>query len=236
MLTSLTKPKKLKLSIFFVILALVFNLLFIHTDGFSQNNKSSSEDLTVSNVEILGNKRVEKELIELNIKTKPGEKYSLDKVREDLKQIYKLGYFENVYVVDEKPVIVDLRISGNDKVKKDKIEEVMDIKEGEIIDLKKVDSSLNAIRNLYAQGGFVGTSVDYEIEPEGDGTVTLTYNIAEGKTAYIKEVKFIGNDNIKAKVIKKRIYSRPKGWLSFITKKGLYNTDEIERDKEGRIS
>ncbi|MGI9534495.1 MAG: outer membrane protein assembly factor BamA, partial [Thermodesulfobacteriota bacterium] len=246
MLTSLVKLRKLKISIPFIIFALIINLFFIHTSVFSQGKKKTPASLTISKVEIIGNKRIETELIELNIKTRSGEEYSLEKVREDLKRIYKLGYFENVYieteekngelevfyVVDEKPVIVDLRISGNDKVKDDKIEEAMDIKEGEIIDLKKVDTSLNSIRNLYAQKGFVGTSVDYEIEPEGDGTVTLTYNIKEGKTAYIKEVNFVGNENIKAKEIKGRIFSRPKSFLSFITKKGLYNIEEIERDKE----
>ncbi|MGI9553417.1 MAG: outer membrane protein assembly factor BamA, partial [Thermodesulfobacteriota bacterium] len=246
MLTSLLKLKKIKLSIFIIILALIINLFFIHSSGFSQSKKKNPENQTISKIEIIGNKRIETELIELNVKTRSGDKYSLEKVRDDLKRIYKLGYFENVYVeteekdgelevfyvVDEKPVIVDLRISGNDKVKDDKIEESMEIKEGEIIDLKKVDSSLDSIRNLYSQKGFVGTNVDYEIEPEGDGTVTLTYNIKEGKTAYIKEVNFVGNENIKAKVIKERIYSRPKGFLSFITKKGLYNIEEIERDKE----
>jgi len=246
MLTSFFKLRRIKLTIFFFIFTIVLILFFNHTSGFSQNKKNSSENLTVSKIEIIGSKRVEKELIELNIKTKPGDKYSLEKVREDLKRVYKLGYFENVYietertngeiivfyVVDEKPVIVDLRISGNDKVKEKDIQASMDIREGEIIDLKKVDASLNSIRNLYSQKGFVGTSVDYEIEPEGDGTVTLTYNISEGKTAYIKEVKFVGNDNVKSKEIKKRIYSRPKSLFSFITKKGLYNIDEIERDKE----
>ena len=247
MLTSLMELRKLKLSsVIFVFLSLVFNPFLVHTSGFSQDRSNSTEILTISSVEISGNRRIETELIELNIKTKPGEQYSLEKVREDLKQIYRLGYFENVYietekkngeigilyVVDEKPVIVDLRISGNDDVKDKDIQEVMQIREGEIIDLKKVDSSLNAIRDLYMQRGFVDTSVDYEIEPEGDGTVTLTYNISEGKTAYIKKVNFVGNENIKSKVIKKRVYSRPKGLLSFITKKGLYNIDEIEKDKE----
>ncbi|MEE9193647.1 MAG: outer membrane protein assembly factor BamA, partial [Thermodesulfobacteriota bacterium] len=202
--------------------------------------------MEISEITVSGNKRVETELIDLNIKTKPGDIYNLEKLRDDLKNIYRLGYFENVYleteeengkihvffVLDEKPVIIDLRLSGNDKVKEKDLNTVLTIREGEIIDLKKVDTSLDGIRNLYSQKGFVGTKVDYEIEPEGDGTVTLTYNISEGKTAYIKKVTFVGNDNIPAKEIKSRIYSRPKTRLSFITKKGLYNVEEIERDRD----
>jgi len=202
--------------------------------------------LEISEISVSGNKRVETELIDLNIKTKPGDIYNLEKLRDDLKNVYKLGYFENVYLeteeengkihvfflLDEKPVIIDLRLSGNDKVKEKDLNTVLTIREGEIIDLKKVDTSLAGLRNLYSQKGFVGTKIDYEIEPEGDGTVTLTYNISEGKTAYIKKLTFVGNDNIPAKEFKSRIYSRPKTRLSFITKKGLYNVEEIERDRD----
>ncbi len=202
--------------------------------------------LEISEISVSGNKRVETELIDLNIKTKPGDIYNLEKLRDDLKNVYKLGYFENVYLeteeengkihvfflLDEKPVIIDLRLSGNDKVKEKDLNTVLTIREGEIIDLKKVDTSLAGLRNLYSQKGFVGTKIDYEIEPEGDGTVTLTYNISEGKTAYIKKLTFVGNDNIPAKEFKSRIYSRPKTRLSFITKKGLYNVVEIERDRD----
>jgi len=220
---------------------LLVGLIFFSHIVFAQQQSG----VEISEVTISGNKRVETELIDLNIKTKPGDIYNIEKLRADLKNVYSLGYFENVYletekedgkvhvffVLDEKPVIVDLRLSGNDKVKEKDLIPVLTIKEGEIIDLKKVDTSLDGLRNLYSQKGFVGTKIDYEIEPEGDGTVTLTYNIVEGKTAYIKKVTFVGNEHIPAKEFKGRIYSRTKTRLSFITKKGLYNIEEIERDR-----
>lgn len=245
MLISLKKLSSSRSLPIFVLLFFIFNS-FNTSSGQTLQKNNATEGLIISDVHISGNRRVEKELIQLNVESKSGEFYSLEKVREDLKRIYRLGYFENVYIetdksngnievfyiVDEKPVIVDLRVAGNDKIKDKYIEEVMRVREGEIIDFRKVDSSLNAIRSLYVQRGFIGTEVEYEIEPEGDGKVTLVYSISEGKTAYIKKVVFIGNDNIKDKIIKKRIYSRPKSFLSFLTKKGLYNIDEIERDKD----
>ena len=235
--------KRLKNIIKIILLpSIAVGLIFVSHMVFAQEQSG----VEISEVTVTGNKRVETELIDLNIKTKAGDIYNIEKLKADLKSVYKLGYFENVYletekdgdrvhvffVLDEKPVIVDLRLSGNDKVKDKDLDTVLTIREGEIIDLKKVDNSLDGLRNLYSQKGFVGTKIDYEIEPEGDGTVTLTYNISEGKTAYIKKVTFIGNDHVEAKEIKSRIYSRPKTRLSFITKKGLYNIDEIERDRE----
>ncbi len=233
-----------------LLLILIFLSLTVHTFSVPAEqispDHSEMQGQVVSAVTVLGNRRVERELIELNINTKPGDLYSLERAREDIKRVYRLGYFENVYletekkeqnievfyVVNEKPVIVDLRFSGNDKVNDGAIEEVIQITEGEIIDFRKVDLGLNAIKDLYKQRGFVGTNIDYDIEPEGDGKITLAYNISEGKKAYIKRVVFVGNDNIEDKVFEKRIYSRSKGFMSFLTKKGLYNIDEISRDRD----
>ncbi len=207
---------------------------------------SPPEENRIIEIKIEGNKRVETELIGLNISSKVGEPLSAQTVREDIKKIYKIGSFEDVtaetektptgviliYKVKEKPVVADLRIRGNKDIKSDKILEVVDVKEGRIIDLTKVKKSQEAISALYSQNGVVGTEVDYSIEPEGEGTVSVTFNIKEGKKAYIKKVVFVGNEKLKTKIVKKGLYSKPKGIFSFISKKGLYNPQEIDNDSE----
>ena len=207
---------------------------------------AAQEQDKIIQIKIEGNLRVETELIGLNISSKVGEPFSAATVREDIKKLYKLGNFEDVsadtektpggiiliYKVKEKPVVADLRIRGNKDIKSDKILEVIDVKEGRIIDLSKVKQSQEAISALYAQSGLVGTVVDYSIEPEGEGTVSVTYEIQEGKKAYIKKVIFVGNEKLKTKIVKKGLYSKPKGMFSFISKKGLYNPQEIDNDSE----
>ncbi|MCA9809555.1 MAG: outer membrane protein assembly factor BamA, partial [Candidatus Dadabacteria bacterium] len=201
---------------------------------------------TIVAVNIEGNKRIASEAIALNITSKVGEPLSAATVREDIKKIYNMGSFEDVsaetedvpggveliYVVKEKPVVADLRIVGNDDIKSDKILEVITVKEGRIIDLSNVKKSQEAISELYSQNGLVGTEVTYSIEPEAEGTVSVTFEIKEGKKAYIKQVNFVGNENLPTKVVKKGLYSKPKGMFSFISKKGLYNPQEIEGDSD----
>lgn len=205
-----------------------------------------SKNDTIVQIKVEGNRRVETELVRLKIGTKVGSTLSTTSVREDVKEIYSLGSFEDVtaeidrtengvilvYRVKEKPIIADLRITGNDDVKSDDILEVITVQEGRIIDLNKVKKSQEIIGELYSEQGLVGTVVDYDIEPEGDGTVSVTFEIQEGKKAYIKEVNFIGNEKLKTKVLKKGLYSKPKGMFSFISKKGLYNLREIQNDSE----
>lgn len=201
---------------------------------------------TVSRIDIAGNRRIETELIRINLTSKVGESLSPEGVREDIKRIYKLGFFEDVsaeteetpaglvltYRVKEKPVVVDLRVRGNDEVKSEDILEALDVKEGRIIELEKVQKGVGIIQKLYSEKGFFGTEVDYSIEPKGEGTVSVTYDIKEGKEAYIKDVEFKGNDAVKTKEIKKVIYSKPKYLFSFVTKRGLYKREEIENDTD----
>ena len=205
-----------------------------------------SKNDEIIKIKVEGNRRVETELIQLNITSKVGERLSTASVREDIKKMYNLGSFEDVsaeidrtaegiilvYKVKEKPIVADLRIRGNKDVKSDDILEVVTVKEGKIIDLNNVKKTQEAIGLLYSEKGLIGTVVDYDIEPEGDGTVSVTFDIKEGKKAYIKKVIFVGNEKLKTKIVKKGIYSKPKGIFSFISKKGLYNQREVENDSE----
>ncbi len=226
-----------RLILFFI--TILFNIVFFPGLG-------HAEEENVAGIDIRGNNRVETELIRVNISSKPGEPLSPGMVSEDIKRIYKLGFFEDVsakvektdegllliYEVKEKPVLVDLRVRGNKEVKSDEILEVVDVKEGRIIELEKVQKSVEAIQKLYSGKGFHGTIVDYNIEPKGEGTVGLTFDIREGKEAYIKEVKIIGNKAIKTKEIKKEISAKPRYFLSFITKRGLYRGEDVENDTD----
>ncbi len=157
-----------------------------------------------------------------------------------------MGYFEDVsaeveqtpegnvliYRVKEKPVVVDLRVRGNKEIKKDDILNVIEVKEGRIIEIDKIKKSVGAIEKLYSEKGFVARKVDYVIEPKGEGTVSVTFDINEGKRAYIRQVNFVGNKALKTKQLKKGLFTKPKGMFSFISKSGLYNPEEIENDTQ----
>ncbi|MYI72961.1 MAG: outer membrane protein assembly factor BamA, partial [Candidatus Dadabacteria bacterium] len=66
----------------------------------------------------------------------------------------------------------------------------------------------------------------------GDGVVDVVYRIDEGERKYIKEGELAGNSEIETKKIRKNMYSKPKYILSFITKRGLFKIEEIERDSD----
>lgn len=207
--------------------------------GESQSFKGTVAELVIS-----GNRRTETSLIDLNIETKQGDEYSPQTVKEDLKRTYKLDFFQQVlvdvkpiegglrveFVVEENPVLADLKLSGNDKLKEDDIKEALAFREGRIVSLRKITEGREIILALASEKGLVGTDVEYEIEPRGDGVVDVVYRIDEGERKYIKEVELVGNSKIETKKIRKNMYSKPKYFLSFITKRGLFKIEEIKRD------
>lgn len=232
------KTKTIK-SLLLITIALIFFAAFFVTDTLAQQGN-------VDVIQIKGNRRIETEVIRINLSSKVGQPLSPETVNEDVKNIYKLGYFEDVnaeieetdegltliYNVKEKPVLVDLRVKGNDDVKTEDILAALTISEGQIIQIEKVRSSVKAIEKLYSDKGIVPTEVEHTIEPKGEGTVSLTFDIKEGKKAYVKKVIINGNEAVSDKEIIKNIYSKPKSIFSALSQKGLYKREEIERDRE----
>ncbi|MGQ0792465.1 MAG: outer membrane protein assembly factor BamA [Deltaproteobacteria bacterium] len=232
------KTKFLK-PVLLIIGAFAISVGALEMSGFAQGQ-------IIDIIQIKGNRRIEAEIIKANLSSKVGKAYSSETVKEDIKNIYKLGFFDDVaaelektedgdalvFNVKEKPVLVDLRIRGNDAIETEDILAVMTVTEGQIIQLERVQSSLAAINKLYSEKGIVPTEVEFGIEPKGEGTVSLTYDIKEGKRAYIKKLDLFGNKSIDKDEILKSIYSKPKSFLSVLTQRGLYRREEIERDKE----
>jgi len=182
--------------------------------------------------------------IMLSILTKPGDMYSPEQLQEDLKRIYKMGYFEDVTVtsadsaegkevtfkVVERPTIREIQIQGNKGVKLEDMQKVMETKIRTVLDLNKVTGDVSRIRKLYTDKGFYNVSVFYKLKPISSEETGVVFQIAEGKTSKIKKVIFTGNKAIPAKELKKIIASREKNILSFITSAGMYKEDDLEKD------
>lgn len=223
---------------FFTTLISLFLSLSLTRIGFCQEN--------IIRIDIEGNRRIETDLIRINISAKVGDPLSQETVSNDIKKIYKLGFFDDVsaevektpegviliYNVKEKPVVVDLRVKGNKKIKTDEILKVIEVKEGRIIELEKVKMSAAATKKLYLDKGYVAAEVNYDIEPKTEGTVGVTFDIKEGKKAFIKEVIIVGNKALKTKKIKGVMQTKPKWFLTFITERGIYRQEESDRDSE----
>ncbi|MCW5210527.1 outer membrane protein assembly factor BamA, partial [Desulfobulbus sp. N3] len=88
-----------------------------------------------------GNKRIDSGAIRRKISAKPGDTYSPDILRKNLKQVFSMGYFDNVEIevndsaegkavifrVQEKPLIKTVTFTGLDKVEEEDVRDAANI-------------------------------------------------------------------------------------------------------------
>ena len=161
---------------------LVFSLLIGICAGAEEN---------IYKIMVLGNVKVEEGVIRGAIKSREGGPFSVEKVREDLRSIFDLGYFtdvqvdikstpqgkEVIFIVVEKPSIKEILIKGNQKVKLDDIKEKMTLKPRSILNLEKVKEDSEQIRKLYFSKGYYGVKVEYKVDYLETNEAVVTFTI-----------------------------------------------------------
>lgn len=191
-----------------------------------------------------GNNRIDSGAILRKIRSKAEDPYDQDVLREDLKAIYKMGYFDDVQIdvkdgdtgklvtfrVVEKPAISSISYSGMDELDDDDVTEVVTIKENSILNPARVNDSATAIQELYKSKGFYNTTVTSDISYPTPETASVKFTIEEGKKIYIKEISFEGNTTFDDGDLEDIIETSTKGFLSWLTESGLLNRDKLNQD------
>jgi outer membrane protein insertion porin family len=193
---------------------------------------------------ILGNIKIEEGVIQGAIKSREGSPFSPEKVREDLRSIFNLGFFtdvqvdikstpqgkEIIFIVVEKPSIKEILITGNQKVKRDDIKEKMTLKPRSILNLDKVKEDSEQIRKLYFSKGYYGVKVEYKVDYLEANEAVIIFTISEGPKGHIKKIVFKGNKHIKSSELKKVMTTSQWNILSIITQTGTLDEDVLKND------
>ncbi|MDI6854166.1 MAG: outer membrane protein assembly factor BamA [Deltaproteobacteria bacterium] len=200
----------------------------------------------ITRIDTKGNRRIDKDAILSVMQTREGEIISPARLREDLKAIFKMGYFTNVkfdvsdtaegriltVVVQEKPAIRRIVVQGNRKIKEKKILDAIDLKPFTVASETAIRENVAKIQKLYTEKGFYQAKVDYELQPITDTESDLVFKIDEGGKVYVKEIKFEGNHAFKDKQLRGVMETKEKSLISFITGSGRLNREILERDVE----
>ncbi len=201
----------------------------------------------IAKIDVTGNERIDTAFIMNSIKTKEREPYNLDKLREDMKNIYKTGFFSDVqinvqdtdagkavtFVVIERPPIKAIYLSGNKKIKTSDITEKLKIKTNTVLNIERIKESMDEIKKLYSGKGYYATRVNYDIEyGEAYADVTVNFTIDEPAQAYVKKISFTGNKTFKDSKLRDFMRTREKGILSWFTGSGILDDEAIEDDRK----
>lgn len=202
----------------------------------------------ISEIRFEGNRRVESDAMLLELDSSPSELVTGKKLARDLRNLWALGYFEDIrveaeltaagvvltYVVKERPTVRKIIVEGNDKVKLDDINEQLDLAPNEVLDLGKVKANVEKVRQHYTEEGFFLADVDYAIRPVEDepGKVDIALVIDEAAEVVVRGITFVGNKAFTDDQLRKAMITRVGGYLSLITKRagGVYNQEAFKQD------
>ncbi len=199
----------------------------------------------IERVQFRGNRKVEDDAIRVQLLSKPGTLFDPAKLREDIRAMWKMGFFANVdveaelaatgavtltFAVTEKPSIRKVLVAGQSALGLDKINEVIDLELDAIVDITKVKANREKIAELYTREGFYLASVDYEIRPVNEAEVDVWFKVDEKAKVKIRDVQFIGNKDLSDDELRAAIATRRADALSFLNDSGVYNQEAFERD------
>lgn len=201
----------------------------------------------VREIEILyiGPKSVNKNIILSNMRTTVGQPYTIAGIDEDIRNLYATGLFTNLRISDEphkngvkvvvvvqpKPLIKEIIISGFKAINEARIRKEIKSKVGSALDEQQVAKDADKIRELYLDRGYNQVQVTYKTDVNEEfGRAVVTFNIVESTKAYVTKIVFEGNTALKDRELKKQMKTKEKNWLSFINKSGRYKDDQISED------
>lgn len=198
----------------------------------------------IAAISIKGNKRIEAGAILRLVKSQAGSAPDSVLLREDLKNIYQMGFFEDVrlnieetakgktivFEVKEKPVIGTISYKGQDEIKEEKIKEVVTIKQGAIINPAELKRSEENIRNLYKDSGYHHAEITTELDNASTDLINISFTIKENEKVYIKEIKFIGNKALSSSELTDVMKTTEKGWFSWFTDSGQLKKEVLAQD------
>ena len=201
----------------------------------------------VDAVDVWGNQRVEKAAILAAISTKKGDRYDPDKLDQDLRDIYKMGYFTDVKIetengpkgkiitfnVIEKPTVARIRFVGNEEVDSDDLKKEVGIEPYSILDQNKVSQSINRLKEYYRKNGYYNVDIKEKIIPLPRNEVVISYSINEREKVFITQIDFVGNEAFDDDDLKDIMETSEKGffsWLSWLTKWGYLDKQKLEFD------
>ncbi|NLI80073.1 MAG: outer membrane protein assembly factor BamA [Deltaproteobacteria bacterium] len=200
----------------------------------------------IADIQVRGNDRIESEAVKLNIKSKKGEVLRPEQVREDIKSVYKMGYFEKVetevtdspagkiltFVVQENPTIQEVQIKGSKKVKEKDILAAISTRAFTVLQRNVVAEDVQKIIKLYHQKGYFNVDVTSSIQfPRDPRKASVTFNIKENKKVLIDTINFTGNKTYSARKLRSVMQTKEEHFLlSMFSERGVLQKEILETD------
>ncbi len=211
---------------------------------------------TIEQIRVIGNRRIPRETILARLFTHVGDTYDPVSIERDFNSLWNTGYFENLRIeredsekgvilnvfVTEKPTIREINypglnsVSQSDLLDRFKKEKVGLTQEGQY-DATKVKHAEAVIRQVLAEHGHQFATIKTVIKTIPPASVQVNFNIKEGPTVKVGQIKFAGNQHVSALILRRSMANlKPIGIPYSIIFEDLFaktfDSSKLEEDSE----
>ena len=204
-------------------------------------------DVAVERMAVQGNERIESTAILGNVTLKLGDRLTKENVREQIRLIYDMGFFDNVrvetettsggvnvfFVVEEKPFVVEIAFDGNNELSEDALREAITLQNQVFLDQKEIKVSAEKIREKYEKDGYHKVKIIPIVQALGESRNRVTFFIQEGTRAMIESIHFVGMTLFDRDDLLDIMANRERNFLfSLFTDAGILHREELHNDVE----
>lgn len=215
-----------------VCLPLFFVLLLAGVRGGSAQTPPENQEqrpIIIKEIAVQGNRRVQEAVILGRVTAKVGTPFIPSRLAEDIRNIFALGFFDDVqlkvedfeggvkliFVVAERPFVRDVVFSGNKKVDSPTLQEKIDLKLGSVYNPVDVNRATEKLKEYYETEGYFEVEITPDPQKLPDGDVTVTFRITEGRKIRIDHVVIEGAHGLTAKQVKDVMGTRECEFIPF---------------------
>ena len=227
-------------------MGLVIVGLVLHVPRAAAQEQTPPPGVRIDRVTISGNQRVEDEAIRVRLTAQPGSQYNESVVDNDIRSLYKLGFFEDVtaslsqvngqwvlnYDVRERPFVRQVRVQGNKKIDKEELEGMLRLRPNTILDPEKARKGIEEAKSAYEKKGYLDADIHYETTPVGENEVDVTFVVDEHKPIRVHSIVFEGNKQFSDSQLKRVMATKESNVLSFVTGAGNLDREVLNTDAE----
>jgi len=197
-------------------------------------------------IKFIGMANVSEQIVRANMVLKEDTELDEALIDRDIRSLYRTGIFEFIEVKREQLTgnVVNLVIEltpkfrvlkvayeGNKQIKSTRLaKEIKSVANG-ALDERQIKEDSQKIYEYYQKRGYNQAQISFTIDRNrATGFSTVTFKIREGNRVKISAIRFIGNDHVKARRLRKEMETKKWGIFSWLLGSGRLKDDEFDED------
>ena len=208
----------------------------------SEAGTETSNGKRILDIQIKGNVSVSTTTVLNKLKIQSGDVFEEAALNKELKRLYAMGYFSDVFIevedskdgviviftVVEKPIIMEIIFEGNENLRTSKLKKRITVEEGELLDHNRLSQDTEELETFYTEEGFYSVDVEFRVVTDTTGEqAKVTFVINEGTSLKVKRVEIEGNFSVPADQIKKLLSTKSAWWF---IRKGAFDSEKFDAD------